>query len=171
MSGEFEENNFHPSLKTCRLCQSIHPVNKRNNKQVRRQGALSRRSEGFNPVMRCMVTFKDAVASCLMQYTSVNGRASRSEFWWFLFFLSFCSGVIYLIGLALPEQIAPVLQGLLFIATAIPLFSVYIRRLHDIGASAWRIVPIFIPVLNFFCLYWVLKKGDPSKNFYGPAPE
>ena len=41
------------------------------------------------------MTLKNAVASCLLQYTSLQGRASRSEFWYFTLFIVLVSTAIY----------------------------------------------------------------------------
>ena len=35
-----------------------------------------------------MMTFSDSVKSCLSNYMNWSGRASRSEYWWFLLFIN-----------------------------------------------------------------------------------
>ncbi len=116
------------------------------------------------------MTFKDAVASALVQYASLQGRSSRSEFWFFALFILIVSAAVYLVSLALPERYGPIMQSLVFMALAIPLFSVFVRRMHDIGASAWRALVFCVPVLHIICLYWALKRGQEGENEYGPAP-
>jgi len=32
------------------------------------------------------MTFGESVSTCLCKYANFNGRASRSEFWWFFVF-------------------------------------------------------------------------------------
>ena len=80
------------------------------------------------------------------------------------------SAAVYLVSLALPERYGPIMQSLVFMALAIPLFSVFVRRMHDIGASAWRALVFCVPVLHIICLYWALKRGQEGENEYGPAP-
>ena len=50
------------------------------------------------------MTFKNAVASCLLQYANMRGRASRSEFWWFQLFIFAVSFVLYLASFLLPDR-------------------------------------------------------------------
>ncbi len=114
------------------------------------------------------MTFKNAVASCLLQYTNLHGRASRSEFWFFSLFIVVVSGAVFLIGQVLPERYGPTLQALVFMALAIPFFSAFVRRMHDIGGSAWRALFFCLPVIHLVCLYWALKPGQPGDNEYGP---
>lgn len=117
------------------------------------------------------MTFKNAVASCLMQYTNLRGRASRSEFWYFVLFIALVCAALGLVSLLLPWRYGPILQSLAFMALAIPLFSVYVRRMHDIGGSALRALVFCIPVVHVICLYWAVKPGTYGANDYGPAPE
>lgn len=116
------------------------------------------------------MTFKDAVASALVQYASLQGRSSRKEFWIFTLFIVLASTVVYLVSLVLPERYGPIMQSLLFMALAIPLFSVFVRRMHDIGGSAWRALLFCVPVLHIICLYWALKPSQRGDNQYGPQP-
>ena len=107
------------------------------------------------------MTFKNAVASCLLQYTTLTGRASRSEFWLFQLFIAAVSLILYIVTLLLPmrlEGFGPVFQALFLIAVAIPSFSSFVRRMHDLG-----------PVLNLLGVYWATRPGDPAENEYGPA--
>lgn len=118
------------------------------------------------------MTFKNAVASCLLQYTTLTGRASRSEFWLFQLFIAAVSLILYIVTLLLPmrlEGFGPVFQALFLIAVAIPSFSSFVRRMHDLGGSTWRGVIFCIPVLNLLGVYWATRPGDPAENEYGPA--
>ncbi len=120
------------------------------------------------------MTFKNAVASCLLQYTNMRGRASRSEFWWFQLFIAAVSLVLYLLTSFLPDRyynFGPVLNSFFLIAMAIPIFSVCVRRMHDTGRSAFAAVLICVPVLNLLCLWWASRPGDARANAYGPAPD
>ena len=103
------------------------------------------------------MTFKNSVASCLLQYTTLTGRASRSEFWYFQLFIAAVSLVLYIVTLLLPprlEGFGPVFQALFFIAVALPCFSSFVRRMHDIGGSAMRGIVFCVPVLNLLAVYW-----------------
>ncbi len=117
------------------------------------------------------MNFKNAVAACLAQYTSLQGRASRAEFWYFVLFILVCNALAFaLCARFLPPHMGPVIQGMVMLALTIPFFSVFVRRLHDIGAPTWRVVFLFIPVVQLVCLYWAAKQGEDGENRYGEAP-
>jgi len=54
------------------------------------------------------------------------------------------------------------------------LFSLFVRRLHDFGESGWKILLLYIPLLNilFFIFMFVplfVEDGNAGANKYGPA--
>ena len=75
------------------------------------------------------MTFVESIKHCLKQYATFSGRASRSEFWWFVLF--------QLLVTAGGQLISQVLGGLLSLALLLPILAVTARRLHDIGKSGW----------------------------------
>ena len=117
------------------------------------------------------MTFPQAVVSCFTKFTSVEGRASRSEFWFFSLFIAALSALAAIIGLVLPPNGGPTIMGLVFIVCAVPLFSCFVRRLHDFGASGWRSLVMCVPIVHVLCIYWAMKPGDYQENDYGPLPE
>ena len=108
--------------------------------------------------------FKQAVIRCLRdKYVAFDGRASRSEFWWFALF-TFAVGVVFsLIGLDI--------VGLLFnLAVLLPSLSVGSRRLHDMGKSGWLQLLWFIPVLGWIAMIYFLVQPSEGPNSYGEGP-
>ena len=120
------------------------------------------------------------------RYAAFKGRATRSEYWYFMLF----SIIIALILTALDSMIInpllgiqPVVEtartgilGMLFsIGTLIPSVALAIRRLHDIGKSGWWILLGVIPIVNiigiFVLLYFFIKDSQPGDNLYGPNPK
>ena len=106
------------------------------------------------------MSFSDSIRICLQKYIDFNGRATRSEYWWFVL-LTFALGFI------------PVIGWLIRLALLLPSLSVQVRRLHDLGRSAWWLLllipPIFIiggPVLLIMSAF----PGTPGPNRYGPDP-
>jgi uncharacterized membrane protein YhaH (DUF805 family) len=79
----------------------------------------------------------------LNKYVDFSGRATRKEFWSFVFFyyLSiFLAGIIDgLLGI-------DVLSNLVFLALILPYISCAVRRMHDVGKSGWFMI---IPFYNF----------------------
>ncbi|KIN60147.1 putative membrane protein [Sulfitobacter noctilucae] len=76
--------------------------------------------------------FPTAIKTCLMEkYASFQGRASRSEYWWF--FLAF------LIGAVITQLIWWVLYLVFALAFICPMLSAGFRRLQDTGRPGWYI--------------------------------
>ncbi|MEM9332864.1 MAG: DUF805 domain-containing protein [Pseudomonadota bacterium] len=110
--------------------------------------------------------FLESIDTCLLEkYFVFNGRASRSEYWYFMlagFLLLLVAGLFgSMIGDPLQTNINFVLLAThLFLF--IPSLSVEARRLHDIGRSAWWILLIFVPVIGWAVL--LIFHCMPGKN-------
>lgn len=81
-----------------------------------------------------------AVKHCVRNYRNFSGRASRSEFWWFLGMQQTCALIFGLIALALfggeaSFKIHPTTAFNLL--SALPFAAVFTRRLHDVNWSGW----------------------------------
>ncbi len=51
------------------------------------------------------------------------------------------------------------------------ILSLNIRRLHDLGKSAWWLLFFFVPFLNLvFLIYLLVWKGQEGANQYGDKP-
>jgi len=110
--------------------------------------------------------FAQAVRSGLINAFTFEGRASRSEFWYFVLFLVICA-----VPAALVDQLLigkPVFQVLLTLATMVPYVSVIVRRLHDTGHSGWFYWIALIPLIGVCILiYWLCRAGPTEPNQYG----
>lgn len=107
--------------------------------------------------------FVTAIKTCFAKYATFEGRARRSEFWfWYLF--------NFIVGLVLGW--IPILGWIISLALFIPGIAVAVRRLHDAGRSGWwwwiGIVPIvgWIILLIFYC-----QDSQPGANEYGANPK
>ncbi len=138
------------------------------------------------------MTFGDAVRTCLTQkYVTFQGRASRSEYWWFNLFIYLCLGVIVGLGFAfggirgietgdMPTLaiIMFVMSGVFFLAMILPLIAVAVRRFHDYNLSGWwylgGIVLGMVPFVGFAASIAVfvitVLKGTAGDNKFGPDP-
>lgn len=75
------------------------------------------------------MTFYESIRACLTKYAEFNGRASRSEFWWFTLFVTLvASALVY---------VSEALGSVFLIATLLPLLAAGTRRLRDSGKSGW----------------------------------
>lgn len=112
--------------------------------------------------------FGQAIRSGLGNYFNFRGRASRSEYWYFVLFLFLCA-----LPAALADQVVigrPVCQVFLALATFIAHLSALVRRLHDIGRSGWFYFIALIPLIGIFVLiYWLCQAGATQPNEYGGA--
>jgi uncharacterized membrane protein YhaH (DUF805 family) len=98
-------------------------------------------------------TFWDAIKVCLKKYVDGKGRASRSEYWYFALFS-------FLIGMAT--------GGVGDILLLLPSITVSVRRLHDIGRSAWSLLWILLPIIGWIVLIvYAVRPGEPRANAYG----
>jgi len=79
------------------------------------------------------MNFPTAIRTCLVEkYASFQGRASRSEYWWF--FLAF------LIGAVITQMIWWGLYIVYALALLSPMLGAGYRRLQDTGRPGWYIV-------------------------------
>jgi uncharacterized membrane protein YhaH (DUF805 family) len=105
--------------------------------------------------------FPEAVKGCLQKYATFTGRASRSEFWWFVLFTVIASIVASMLG--------EVVNGLVSLGLLLPSIAVGARRLHDIGKTGWLQLLWIIPVVGWIVLiYWAVQPGE-GDNQYGAA--
>ena len=97
----------------------------------------------------------------LQNYATFKGRASRSEYWYFVLFnvifsivLGFVSGIVDL----------PILYTIYSLVLLIPSIAVAVRRMHDVGKSGWFIL---IPIYG---LILACTQGVKGENEYGTEP-
>ena len=108
------------------------------------------------------MTFTESIKTCLKKYVDFNGRASRSELWWFdLFF-----GLVILIASLVNE----VISWAAYLVLLLPLISVAIRRLHDKDKSGWWYLLALVPIANILLLVWFCQKGTEGDNRFGADP-
>tara|TARA_B110001450_G_scaffold221100_1_gene216947 strand:+ start:78 stop:935 length:858 start_codon:yes stop_codon:yes gene_type:complete len=83
----------------------------------------------------------EAVKTGFKKYFDFKGRASRSEYWYFILFIFLGYGAGILLMLITPVLLW--LLGIFFIGIIIPAIAVTARRLHDIDKSGWfQAIPI-----------------------------
>jgi uncharacterized membrane protein YhaH (DUF805 family) len=95
-------------------------------------------------------------------YAQFDGRASRSEYWWFYLFTA-------LAGLA-AEIVGSTVGNLATLAFFLPGLALAVRRLHDVGRSGWWVLILFTVIGIPVFLYWMVKDSDKGKNAYGEGP-
>lgn len=132
------------------------------------------------------MSLAESVRTCLGKFATFDGRATRSEFWWFYLFVAVVAIVGYVplfiltaIGASSDNGAVSSFVGLLtillwiawfvvIIALYIPFLAAGCRRLHDRGQSGWLQLLLLVPCGGIVLLvFWILE-GTPGDNAYGP---
>jgi len=108
------------------------------------------------------MNFGQAISSCLSNYATFSGRASRSEFWWFFLFQVLAS----LAASMLSEK----LSGLVSLGLLLPALAVGARRLHDIGKSGWWQLLMISGIGLLVLIYWWVQPTADDVSSYGSTP-
>lgn len=118
-----------------------------------------------------MVPFGEAVMNGITtNYCKFSGRASRSEFWWFMLFEMIVYAIVACLG-SINQTFFNVLNGLVSLGFILPSLGLAVRRLHDINKSGWLVLLGLIPVVGtIILLIWYCKASDLTENQYGPVP-
>ena len=112
------------------------------------------------------MTFSESVSTCLKKYFVLEGRASRSEYWWFKLIVS----PSYFISTIIENEIGYFFLGITLF-TLIPAISAGVRRLHDTNRSGFLLLIGFIPFIGgLVLLFFLIPEGSKGKNRFGPDP-
>ena len=121
-----------------------------------------------------MMSFMSAVKSGFKNSFTMSGRASRSEYWFWIL-----GGVVFQIIMVVGAIILgimdiPILPGLMALAPFLLVpasITVTVRRLHDIGMSGWMWFVALVPVIGaIYLIYLFVQEGDMGENAYGAVP-
>jgi uncharacterized membrane protein YhaH (DUF805 family) len=97
--------------------------------------------------------------NCFINYAEYEGRASRSEYWYFALFNAIISFVASFIDGIFGASIFSIIY---LTVSTVPTIAVGIRRMHDVNKSGWYIL---IPIYNLVLL---ITDSTPGNNNYGP---
>ena len=112
------------------------------------------------------MTFGESVSICIKKYFVFEGRASRSEYWWFQLIVS----PSYYISTFMQNELAYFFLGITLF-TLIPAISAGVRRLHDTNRSGFFLLLSFIPFIGgIILLFFFITEGTKGKNKFGPDP-
>lgn len=104
--------------------------------------------------------FPEAIQVCLRKYVDFAGRASRSEYWYFVLFSSLLGAVAGAFSDALVDAVN--------VALFLPSIAAGSRRLHDIGRSGWNQLWFALPIIGWIIIIVRLARaGDPGPNAFG----
>ncbi|RYB90471.1 DUF805 domain-containing protein [Nocardioides oleivorans] len=119
--------------------------------------------------------FQTAVKTCLNKYADFNGRARRSEYWWFVLFGLIVSIIASILDNVLGTDFGSgngLIGTIASLALLVPNLAVGARRLHDTGRSGWLQLLWIIPIIGWIILIvWFASDSKPGDNQYGPNPK
>lgn len=120
------------------------------------------------------MNFGEAIVSGLQNYFKISGRASRSEFWYFVLFCVLASIATMILDFFLFRSLAA--QGLgptntiADLILLVPGIAVSVRRLHDIDRTGWWYLIAFTIVGGILLFVWAVQKGTAGRNRFGEDP-
>ena len=112
----------------------------------------------------------------LKKYAVFSGRARRKEYWYFFLFNIIIQSVLAFVDSAtgnFDPEVGMGPRGTIYIlAVLIPGIAVTVRRLHDIGRSAWYLLVLLVPLIGVIVLLvFLAQDGKPGQNQYGVNPK
>ncbi len=121
------------------------------------------------------MNFVQAIQSAFKNYVKFDGRASRSEYWWFALFQIL---VLIIPDVMMQGEIRNGTPGIftglyviLALAFFLPALGLGFRRLHDTNRSAWWLLIALIPLIGaIVLLVFMCLKGTAGPNKFGADP-
>ena len=128
------------------------------------------------------MTYTGAIKYCYSHYATFAGRASRSEYWWWMLYTLIVSivasiidgmmGARFVVGTNVVVWLPyGYVFSLVTLVNLLPGLSVLVRRLHDRDKSGWWFWIAMVPFIGgLILLIWVCIKGTTGPNRYGDDP-
>ena len=125
------------------------------------------------------MTFMESVRTCLKEnYCNFEGRAPRSEYWWFALFAallgiatSILDGFLGTYTVTSSGKMIGFINSIFLLAMLLPSIAVAVRRLHDTDRSGWFYLLIFIPLIgSIILIIFFIQQGTNGRNRFGDDP-
>ena len=120
------------------------------------------------------MTMGTAVKRCFSNYAKFEGRAPRSEYWFFVLWTTLINlGIGFIIGLLFSDnerlmmQMVNALSTLFALVVLLPTLAVHTRRLHDTGRSGWWFLLYFTLLGGIVVFVWLVMGSESGPNKYG----
>ncbi|MFL2538725.1 MAG: DUF805 domain-containing protein [Candidatus Rariloculaceae bacterium] len=114
------------------------------------------------------MTFGRSISTCFSKYANFDGRASRSEYWWFYLFATLAPILAGILGsISGGAEGYDTLSGIIGLAILIPFIAVQARRLHDTNKSGWNLLWVFTIIGIIPLIIWSCTEGTKEANKYG----
>jgi len=110
----------------------------------------------------------------LKKYAVFDGRARRSEYWYFTL-INIAAALVLAVLDAIIRKVTGLGFGLLGTAYSLailaPAIGVSIRRLHDTNRSGWWLLLALVPLVGLVLLWFMAQDSEPAQNRYVPNPK
>ena len=106
------------------------------------------------------MTFSEAISSGFRNYVGFSGRASRSEFWYWILFTVLVSIALSIIDFGMLSGNS-VLSSIWSLATFLPSLAIGVRRLHDGDRTGWWWLIVIIPLIGISADRLLVPRGNP----------
>jgi uncharacterized membrane protein YhaH (DUF805 family) len=145
------------------------------------------------------MSFIESIKTVLSKYAVFNGRARRSEYWWYTLAVAILSTILFVVLVApgygefmtatmeytaaadpaAPMPVMPaslvtgyIIMSIVNLALLLPGLGVTVRRLHDTDRSGFWIFFALVPIVGpIMLIVWEATAGTPGPNQYGPDPK
>ena len=116
------------------------------------------------------MNFQTSIKTCFSKYAVFSGRASRSEFWFFVLFGllgGVISAIIDTMILGYSAEVNGPINLIFSVALILPSIAVTTRRLHDINKSGWWQLLWLTVIGGIVVIVWNATEGEKKKNKHG----
>ncbi len=121
------------------------------------------------------MSFVESIQTVFQKYAVFEGRARRSEYWWFYLAYAIVNAVLSGLSQALSGSgmgtAVSVLSGIIGLACLVPTIAVTTRRLHDTGKSGWWQLLYLKCIGSIVILIFCALDSQPGDNQYGQNPK
>ena len=112
------------------------------------------------------MNFAKSIEICFKKFATFDGRARKSEFWWFQLFCL----IVELTGIIFDHLMgyeSGFFELVAYVIVLLPGLAVGARRLHDTGRSGWWQL-LYLTIIGIIVLIvWWVADGDKKKNKFG----
>ena len=121
---------------------------------------------------------KEAVTTCWNKYGDFDGRAGRSEYWWWVLFALVAQwvaasvlglGIWLLRDFGFLTWLIVLIFSLILLSFILPTLAVSVRRLHDRDLTGWWYFLGLVPFGGIVLIVWYASPGTAGPNRYGTS--
>ena len=116
--------------------------------------------------------FFETIKFSYKNYSNFEGRASRSEFWYWVQFVALTTTALALVVsfVGIDRIYSSNFLAIFVLSSIIPTLARVVRRLHDTDKPGIYVLFWFTPVVGYFLLlFWLCTKSDFGSNQFGPS--